>query len=162
MKKNFLVTGGAGFLGSHLCNRLLNDGPNMHPNEGRVVSNFIVQALKGENITIYGNGSQTRSFCYVDDMIEGFILIMASKQDFFGPVNLGNPEEFSMLELANHVIGLTNSKSKIVFHQLPLDDPKQRQPDFSLAKKELNWQPKISLEVGLKKTFSYFDNLLKL
>ncbi len=136
-------------------------GPNMHPNDGRVVSNFIVQALKGEDITIFGDGSQTRSFQYVDDLIEGIIRMMNSRKDFTGPVNIGNPNEFTILELAQHVIRLTNSKSKIINLPLPKDDPAQRQPDISLAQKELdNWQPKIQLQEGLEKTIAYFDNLL--
>jgi UDP-glucuronate decarboxylase len=136
-------------------------GPRMHPNDGRVVSNFIVQALEGQDITIYGDGKQTRSFCYVDDLIEGFVRLMNTADGFTGPVNLGNPNEFTMLELAEEVIKLTNSGSKLIFKPLPSDDPKQRQPDITLAKKELNWEPTISLEVGLKKTISYFDELLK-
>lgn len=135
-------------------------GPNMHPSDGRVVSNFIIQALKGEDITIYGDGSQSRSFCYVDELIDGFIRLMAS-EDFTGPVNLGNPVEFTIKELAEKVIEMTNSISKLTLNPLPLDDPKQRQPDISLAKKELDWEPKIKLEEGLKKTISYFDNLIK-
>ena len=135
-------------------------GPNMHPNDGRVVSNFIIQALKGEDITIYGDGSQSRSFCYVDELIDGFIRLMAS-DEFTGPVNLGNPVEFTIKELAEKVIEMTNSKSKLTLNPLPQDDPKQRQPDISLAKKELNWEPIIKLEEGLKKTISYFDGLIK-
>ena len=135
-------------------------GPNMHPNDGRVVSNFIIQALKGEDITIYGDGSQSRSFCYVDELIDGFIRLMAS-DDFTGPVNLGNPVEFTIKELAEKIIEMTNSKSKLSLNPLPQDDPKQRQPDITLAKKELNWEPKIKLEEGLKKTISYFDALIK-
>lgn len=135
-------------------------GPRMHPNDGRVVSNFIVQNLKGEDITIYGDGSQTRSFCYVDDLIEGFVRMMATKKGETGPINLGNPIEFSMLELAEKIIQLTGSKSKIVFMPLPIDDPKQRQPDITIAKEKLIWQPKVNLEDGLKETISYFRNLL--
>ncbi len=135
-------------------------GPRMHPNDGRVVSNFIVQALKGENITVYGNGEQTRSFQYVDDLIEGVIRLMNSREDFLGPVNIGNPGEFTILELAEKVIGMTGSKSKIIFEPLPEDDPMQRKPDISLAKKELKWEPKIPLDEGLIKTITYFDNLL--
>ena len=131
-------------------------GPRMHPNDGRVVSNFIVQALKGENITMYGDGSQTRSFCYVDDLIEGFVRMMATEKGVTGPINLGNPGEFTMLELAEKVIQLTGSKSKLVFMPLPTDDPKQRQPDISLAKQNLGWQPKVNLEDGLKETINYF------
>jgi UDP-glucuronate decarboxylase len=133
-------------------------GPNMHPNDGRVVSNFIMQALNNENITIYGDGSQTRSFCYVDDLVDGFIKMMNSS--LTGPINLGNPNEFTILELAKKVISLTNSKSKIIFKPLPQDDPKQRQPDISLAKKELNWNPTIELNKGLEKTIKYFKGLL--
>ena len=135
-------------------------GPRMHPNDGRVVSNFIVQALKGEDITMYGTGSQTRSFCYVDDLIEGFVRMMATEKGVTGPVNLGNPGEFTMLELAEKVIQLTGSKSKLVFMPLPTDDPKQRQPDITLAKENLGWQPKVNLEDGLKETISYFKKLL--
>ncbi|MDR1169338.1 MAG: SDR family oxidoreductase [Prevotellaceae bacterium] len=135
-------------------------GPNMNPCDGRVVSNFIVQALKGENITIYGDGSQTRSFQYVDDLIEGMIRTMNTDDSFTGPVNLGNPDEFSMLELAEKVIALTESKSKIVYLPLPSDDPKQRQPDISLAKEKLDWSPKIKLDEGLLKTIEYFRNSL--
>ena len=131
-------------------------GPRMAVNDGRVVSNFIVQALKGEDITIYGEGSQTRSFCYVDDLVEGMIRMMNSRDGFAGPVNLGNPGEFSMLELARLVIRLTGSKSKLVFHPLPQDDPKQRKPLIELAKKELDWEPTIALEEGLEKTIAYF------
>jgi UDP-glucuronate decarboxylase len=136
-------------------------GPKMHPNDGRVVSNFIVQALKNNNITVYGNGNQTRSFQYVDDLIDGMINMMSTRDDFFGPVNIGNPGEFTILELAEKIIDLTGSKSKIIFKPLPQDDPLQRKPDISLAKNELNWTPKIKLEEGLKKTIEYFDNLLK-
>lgn len=136
-------------------------GPRMHPNDGRVVSNFIVQALKNEDITVYGDGTQTRSFCYVDDLIEGLYRLMNSRDDFTGPVNIGNPEEFTILELAQKIIELTNSKSKIIFKELPQDDPKQRKPDITLAKKVLQWEPKIKLEDGLKKTIEYFDELLK-
>jgi len=137
-------------------------GPRMHPNDGRVVSNFIVQALKDEDITVYGDGSQTRSFCFVDDLIDGFLLLMQSKEDIIGPVNLGNPTEFTIFELANLVIKMTSSKSKIVFKDLPADDPKQRKPDISLANKELNWKPKIPLEEGLSRTIRYFDKVLNL
>lgn len=131
-------------------------GPRMHPNDGRVVSNFIIQALKGEDITIYGEGKQTRSFCYVDDLIDGMIALMDSRDGFYGPVNIGNPREFSMLELAQNVLELTESQSKLVFMPLPQDDPKQRQPDISLAQKELNFEPKIELREGLRKTIEYF------
>jgi UDP-glucuronate decarboxylase len=132
-------------------------GPRMHPNDGRVVSNFIVQALKGLDITIYGDGSQTRSFCYVDDNIEGMIRLM-NKENFLGPVNIGNPGEFTIKELAEKVISLTGSKSKLIFNQLPSDDPKQRKPDISLANQMLGWKPTIALEDGLKKTIEYFKN----
>jgi len=136
-------------------------GPRMLMNDGRVVSNFIVQALKGENITIYGEGQQSRSFCYVDDLIGGMVAMMNSSSGFYGPVNLGNPAEFTMLELAEMVLKLTQSKSKIIFQPLPQDDPKQRQPNIDLAKEKLNWQPTISLEEGLKKTIGYFKSLLE-
>jgi UDP-glucuronate decarboxylase len=135
-------------------------GPRMHPNDGRVVSNFIVQALKGENITIYGDGKQTRSFCYVDDLIEGMLRMMDSGEDFPGPVNIGNPGEFTMLELAENVIRLTGSRSKLVFEPLPQDDPRQRQPDISLATEKLGWAPKVKLEDGLKETIAYFRRTL--
>jgi UDP-glucuronate decarboxylase len=135
-------------------------GPRMHPNDGRVVSNFIMQALRGEDLTIFGDGKQTRSFCYVDDLIDGLIRLMNSPDDFTGPVNLGNPAEFSILELAEKVIGLTGSRSRIVFKPLPNDDPKQRQPDISLAKERLGWEPNIGLEEGLRKTIAYFEELL--
>lgn len=135
-------------------------GPNMRPNDGRVISNFIIQALKGEEITIYGDGSQTRSFCYVDELIEGFIRLMATSA-FTGPVNLGNPVEFSVKELAQKIIEITNSRSKLSFKPLPGDDPKQRRPDITLAKKELGWEPVVKLEEGLKLTISYFENLMK-
>ena len=131
-------------------------GPRMHPNDGRVVSNFIFQALRNQEITIYGTGSQTRSFCYVDDLIEGIVRFMNIDDSFVGPVNLGNTEEFSMIQLAELVIKLTNSKSKLVFKMLPLDDPKQRQPDISLAMEKLNWRPNIKLEQGLINTIAYF------
>jgi len=136
-------------------------GPNMSPNDGRVVSNFIVQALKGEDITIYGDGTQTRSFQYIDDLVEGLIRLMNTGDNFTGPVNIGNPDEFTMLELANEVIRLTGSKSKITFLPLPADDPTQRQPDITLAKKELNnWQPNIKLSEGLIKTIDYFKTVI--
>jgi UDP-glucuronate decarboxylase len=134
-------------------------GPRMHPNDGRVVSNFIVQALKGQDITIFGDGSQTRSFCYVDDLIEGFIRLMNTEPGFTGPVNLGNPGEFTMLELAEKVIELTGSSSKLTFMPLPQDDPKQRQPNIELAKAKLGWEPKVNLENGLIKTIEYFKSL---
>ena len=136
-------------------------GPRMHPNDGRVVSNFIVQALKDEDITIFGDGLQTRSFQYVDDLVEGTVKTMNSRDGFIGPVNIGNPNEFTMLQLAQEVIDLTGSKSKLTFKPLPQDDPMQRQPDISLAKKELNgWEPKVQLKEGLRHTIEYFDNLL--
>lgn len=137
-------------------------GPHMNPDDGRVVSNFIVQALKGEDITVFGDGQQTRSFQYVDDLVEGTIRMMNSEPSFLGPVNLGNPNEFTMLELAKEVIELTGSKSKIIHLPLPQDDPKQRQPDISLAKEKLNgWEPKTQLKEGLKKTINYFEHYLK-
>jgi len=132
-------------------------GPRMHPNDGRVVSNFIMQALQGESITIYGDGSQTRSFCYVDDLIEAFVRLMGTADEVTGPINTGNPGEFSMLELASLVIELTNSKSKLIYEPLPADDPKQRQPDITLAKSVLDWEPKVKLEEGLKHTIAYFE-----
>lgn len=135
-------------------------GPNMHPADGRVVSNFIVQALQGRDITVAGDGSQTRSFQYVDDLIEGFLRLMATGDDFTGPVNIGNPGEFTILQLAEKVIELTGSKSRIVFVPLPSDDPMQRKPDISLAKEKLGWQPAIALEEGLRRTIAYFDRLL--
>jgi UDP-glucuronate decarboxylase len=133
----------------------------MHPNDGRVVSNFIVQALKGNDITIFGSGEQTRSFQYVDDLINALIKLMQTDNDFIGPVNLGNPVEFTILELAEMIIKQTGSKSKIIYKPLPSDDPMQRKPDITLAKKQLDWEPEIKLEEGLKKTISYFDQLLK-
>jgi UDP-glucuronate decarboxylase len=136
-------------------------GPRMHPHDGRVVSNFIMQALKGENITIYGDGQQTRSFCYASDLIEGWVRLMATGDDVTGPINLGNPGEFTMIELAENVIELTNSKSKLVFEALPADDPKQRKPDITLAKEKLGWEPTVPLREGLAKTIEYFDALLK-
>lgn len=135
-------------------------GPNMAPNDGRVVSNFIIQALQGKDISVFGNGRQTRSFCYVDDLIEGLIRMMDSN-NFIGPVNLGNPEEFTILELAQKIIELTGTNSKIIFEPLPKDDPNQRQPDISLAKQKLKWKPTIQLEEGLRRTINYFENLLK-
>ncbi len=136
-------------------------GPRMHPHDGRVVSNFIMQALKGEDITVYGDGQQTRSFQYVDDLINAMLKMMATGDDFIGPVNTGNPDEFTILELAQQVIAMTGSKSKIIFEPLPSDDPMQRKPDITLAKEKLDWEPKIKLEEGLKKTIAYFDGLLK-
>jgi UDP-glucuronate decarboxylase len=135
-------------------------GPRMHPNDGRVVSNFIVQALSGEPITVYGSGSQTRSFCYIDDLVEGFLRFMETPDSFTGPLNLGNPSEFTILELAEKVIEMTNSRSEIVFRSLPVDDPVRRQPDITLARQVINWEPKVKLEVGLQKTIEYFDRLL--
>ena len=135
-------------------------GPNMHPNDGRVVSNFTVQALKNEDITVYGEGSQTRSFCYVDDLVGGFVRMMNSKQGFTGPVNMGNPDEFTILELAQKVIDIIGSRSKIIHKPLPSDDPRQRKPDITLAKQELGWEPKIKLKDGLVKTIGYFEKLL--
>jgi UDP-glucuronate decarboxylase len=135
-------------------------GTRMHPNDGRVVSNFIVQALQGNPITIYGDGSQTRSFCYVNDMIEGFVLLMNSPDGFTGPVNLGNPKEFTILELAEKILELTGSASELVFKPLPADDPRQRRPDITLASQKLGWKPRIELDEGLQKTIAYFDNLL--
>lgn len=137
-------------------------GPNMHPNDGRVVSNFIVQALKGENITIYGDGQQTRSFQYVTDLVEGMIRMMETGKEFQGPVNIGNPNEFSMIELAQTIIDLTGSASKLIFEPLPQDDPKQRRPDISLAKEKLDgWEPKVQLREGLSHTIAYFDQLFR-
>jgi UDP-glucuronate decarboxylase len=133
-------------------------GPRMHPNDGRVVSNFIIQALKGEDISVYGDGSQTRSFCYVDDLIAGMIALMNTPDAFIGPMNIGNPQEFTILELAQTVVEMTGSKSKIVFHELPEDDPMQRRPDITLAEKTLSWKPKVPLKEGLEKTIAYFKN----
>lgn len=135
-------------------------GPRMHPNDGRVVSNFIVQALRGDPITIYGSGMQSRSFCYVDDLVEALLRLMASADSFTGPVNLGNPDEFTMLELAEHIIELTGSRSELHFAPLPQDDPQQRQPDISLAAQELAWTPTIGLKEGLTRTINYFDRLM--
>jgi len=135
-------------------------GPRMHPNDGRVVSNFIVQALKGNPITIYGDGQQSRSFCYVDDLLDGMMRFMESPAGVTGPINMGNPKEFTMLELAETVIRLTHSGSKLVFEPLPQDDPRQRQPDISLARSQLEWEPKVSLEDGLKETIAYFKKAL--
>jgi UDP-glucuronate decarboxylase len=156
------------FMNYHLQNnvrikimRIFNTyGPRMHPNDGRVVSNFIVQALKNENITVYGEGSQTRSFCYVDDLLEGMVRLMNTGEEFTGPVNVGNPGEFTILELAEKVIRLTGSRSKLVFMPLPEDDPMQRQPDITLAQKVLGWEPKISLDEGLVKTIAYFKSVV--
>lgn len=135
-------------------------GPRMHPNDGRVVSNFIVQALRGESITIYGDGSQTRSFCYVDDLIEAFIRIMNTPPSFTGPINLGNPNEFTILELAKIILELTNAKSKIIFKDLPSDDPVKRKPDISMANKEIDWIPQVRIKEGLMHTIEYFDAFL--
>ena len=135
-------------------------GPRMHPNDGRVVSNFILQALRGEPVTVYGDGSQTRAFCYVDDMVDGCLKLMATSDEVTGPVNLGNPDEVSVGELAKKVIALTGSKSKIIYQSLPTDDPTQRCPDISLAHRLLGWKPKISLEGGLKKTIDYFREFI--
>jgi len=157
------------FMDYHLQNnvaikiiRIFNTyGPNMNPSDGRVVSNFIMQALRGEDITIFGDGLQTRSFQYVDDLVEGMIRMMGSDPSFLGPVNIGNPNEFTMLELAQAIIRLTNSKSTIIYMPLPQDDPKQRQPDISLAREKLNgWEPNIELEEGLGKTITYFESVL--
>jgi UDP-glucuronate decarboxylase len=136
-------------------------GPRMHPNDGRVVSNFVVQALKGEDITLFGDGQQTRSFCYVDDQIEGFVRLMESPQAVIGPVNIGNPSEFTIRQLAELVIELTGSKSKLVHRPLPQDDPRQRQPDISLAQKLLDWKPKVALREGLQRTIAYFEDQLR-
>ena len=136
-------------------------GPRMHPNDGRVVSNFIVQALKGEDITLYGDGAQTRSFCYVDDLIDAFLAFMDKDGDLPGPINIGNPVEFTIKQLAENVLDLTGSKSKLVYRPLPSDDPKQRQPNIEKAKAALGWQPKVPLKEGLKRTIDYFDGLLK-
>jgi len=136
-------------------------GPHMHPNDGRVVSNFIAQALQNKPITIYGDGSQSRSFCYVDDLIDAFIRLMDTADDFIGPINMGNPNEFTIKELAEKIIDMTASKSKLINKPLPQDDPTQRRPDISLAKEKLGWEPKIELEEGLKSTIAYFENLMK-
>jgi UDP-glucuronate decarboxylase len=136
-------------------------GPNMHPNDGRVVSNFVVQALTGQDITIYGEGQQTRSFCYVDDLVAGIMKLMDTPEEVTGPINIGNPVEFTMIELANLVVELTGSSSKIIHRPLPQDDPKQRQPDISQAREKLGWEPRVALRDGLGKTIEYFDRLLK-
>jgi UDP-glucuronate decarboxylase len=136
-------------------------GPRMHPNDGRVVSNFIVQALRGKDITVYGDGNQSRSFCYYSDLLEGMIRLMNTGDDFIGPVNVGNPNEFTILELAEKVIRLTGSSSKIIFEPLPSDDPMQRQPDISLAKSKLGWEPIVQLEEGLTKTIDFFKTIVK-
>jgi len=137
-------------------------GPRMHPNDGRVVSNFIVQALRGEDITIYGDGSQSRSFCYVDDLIEGFVRMMASPKGVTGPINMGNPNEFTIKELAETVLKMIGGKSKLIFKPLPQDDPRQRQPDITLAKAKLDWEPTVQLEAGLKITIDYFSKFLEI
>ena len=137
-------------------------GPRMHPNDGRVVSNFIVQALKGVNITVYGDGKQTRSFCYISDLLDGFIKFMDYNEDFPGPINMGNPHEFIILELAKKIIDITNSKSKIIHKPLPIDDPIRRKPDITKIKTKLNWEPKVQLDQGLRETIHYFENLLKI
>ena len=136
-------------------------GPRMHPHDGRVVSNFIVRALQNEDIEVYGDGSQTRSFCYVDDLVDGLIRLMQTPDDVTGPINLGNPDEFTILELAQTIIGMTNSSSRIVYRPLPQDDPKQRQPDITAANELLGWQPKVALRAGLLPTIVYFENLLR-
>jgi UDP-glucuronate decarboxylase len=136
-------------------------GPRMHPNDGRVVSNFIVQALRGEDVTIYGDGSQTRSFCYVDDLVEAMLRMMDTDKGFYGPINIGNPGEFTMLELAEKVLRLTASKSRLVHKPLPADDPRQRRPDITLARSKLDWEPKVALEDGLTATIAYFRKLLR-
>jgi UDP-glucuronate decarboxylase len=135
-------------------------GPRMHPNDGRVVSNFIMQALKNDDITIYGDGTQTRSFCYVDDLVDGMVAMMATENGFTGPVNLGNPTEFQILELAELVLKMTGSRSKLVFRPLPGDDPRQRQPDIGLAQEKLGWRPKVALRDGLKETIAYFKGVV--
>jgi UDP-glucuronate decarboxylase len=136
-------------------------GPRMHPNDGRVVSNFIVQALKGTDITVYGDGSQTRSFCYISDLVEALVRLMDTGSEFTGPVNLGNPKEFTILELAEKIVQMTASRSKIVFKPLPTDDPVQRQPDIALARRELAWEPKVPLQEGLRDTIDYFKRTLQ-
>jgi UDP-glucuronate decarboxylase len=136
-------------------------GPRMHPNDGRVVSNFILQALQGEHLTVYGDGSQTRSFCYVDDLIDGFVRLMQSPDDFTGPVNLGNPVEMTMLELAEKVLAITGSDSRIVYEPLPSDDPNQRRPDITKAKEALDWTPRVGLDEGLERTVAYFKQFVK-
>jgi len=135
-------------------------GPRMHPNDGRVVSNFIMQALRDEPITLYGEGAQSRSFCYVDDLVDGLIRLMESPDDFIGPVNLGNPNEFTIRELAEQIIALTGSSSEFIYHPLPQDDPRQRQPDIALAKRALGWQPTLELAQGLPRTIAYFRELI--
>jgi UDP-glucuronate decarboxylase len=136
-------------------------GPRMHPNDGRVISNFIVQALRGQDITVYGDGSQTRSFCYVDDMTDALVKLMNTPDEFTVPLNVGNPDEFTIMELAEKIVKLTGSKSRIAFNPLPPDDPAQRQPDISIAREKLNWEPVIPVDEGLKKTIAYFTRLLE-
>jgi UDP-glucuronate decarboxylase len=136
-------------------------GPRMHPNDGRVVSNFIVQALRGDDITLYGDGSQTRSFCYVDDLIEAMMRMMATSAEITGPINIGNPAEFTIRQLGELVVELTGSRSKLVFEPLPSDDPRQRQPDITLAREKLGWQPSVKLDDGLKETIAYFRRLIR-
>lgn len=136
-------------------------GPRMHPDDGRVVSNLVLQALRGEPITIYGDGKQTRSFCYIDDLVDALVLLMDTDPSVTGPVNLGNPVECTMIELARKILALTHSKSPIVFRELPADDPHRRRPDISLAERLLDWRPKVSLDEGLQKTIAYFDRLLR-
>ena len=136
-------------------------GPRMHPHDGRVISNFIVQALSGDPITIFGDGSQTRSFCFVDDMVEGIVRMMDAPDDLIGPVNLGNPGEYTMLDLARHIVTLTRSRSSIEFHPSPMDDPQRRRPDISLARERLGWEPEVDIQAGLKKTIAYFKGLLE-
>jgi UDP-glucuronate decarboxylase len=143
-----------------VATRLNGYGPRMHPNDGRVVSNFIIQALQDQDITIYGDGAQTRSFCYLDDLVDGIVRLMATDDDINGPINLGNPRESTILELATVIVDLTGSKSKIVNRPLPQDDPRHRQPDISQARKVLDWEPCTALEEGLSKTIAYFDDLL--
>ena len=135
-------------------------GPNMRQDDGRVISNFIIQSLKNENITIYGKGTQTRSFCYIDDLIDAIIKVMNTKDEFLGPINLGNPSEFTIEELAQKIIKLTKSKSKLIYKSLPQDDPQQRKPDISLAQKTINWNPNVALDEGLKKTITYFRKFI--
>lgn len=137
-------------------------GPRMHPNDGRVVSNFIVQALQNEDITVYGDGMQTRAFCYVDDLVDGFVRVMGTGEDVVGPINLGNPVEIPVIELARRIIALTNSRSRIVYRSLPQDDPMQRCPDITLARELLDWEPKVALEYGLKRTIAYFEKQIRM
>ena len=156
------------FINYHLFNnvnikilRIFNTyGPRMHPQDGRVISNFIIQALKNEDITVFGNGGQSRSFCYVDDMIEGMVRLMNAGNNFIGPCNMGNPAEYSIMEIAEKIIRLTGTKSKIIYKPLPQDDPMQRQPDISIAKEKLGWEPTVPVEEGLKKTIEYFRSII--